>query len=152
MYSVSDLMNQDVTPVSADETLLAVQLQWGRSSQRFLPVVEDGRLIGMLARVTALAALKAPAEAERPVVVRDVMLSQVTRVRPGTPLRNAAALLLKNESRCLAVVDEKGLLVGVLTDEELLRFTLDLISDLDRLSDGLRRDASHDSHEESATG
>jgi tRNA nucleotidyltransferase (CCA-adding enzyme) len=148
MYAVSDLMTQDVISVEADEPLAVAQLLWSRYHLQHLPVMDGGRPVGVLSRAEALAALKRADENE--IVVRDLMVMQSEQVRPGTPLRHAATLMLKHQIRSLAVMDEGGQLVGVLTDEDLLRFALELVTDLDRMADGLRRDASHE--EEAVAG
>jgi CBS domain-containing protein len=52
---------------------------------------------------------------------RDIMSSPVTTVRPGTPIKAAAALLAENGFTALPVVDENGGLIGIVTEADLMR-------------------------------
>jgi CBS domain-containing protein len=51
---------------------------------------------------------------------RDVMTSPVVTVRPATPVRQAAALLIERGFTALPVVDEYDALVGIVTEADLL--------------------------------
>jgi len=52
---------------------------------------------------------------------RDVMTADVVVVRPDTPAREAAHLLAERGYTALPVVDEYGVLVGLVSETELLR-------------------------------
>ena len=52
---------------------------------------------------------------------RDIMSSPVTTVRPGTPIKEAAALLAANGFTALPVVDENDALIGIATEADLVR-------------------------------
>ncbi len=52
--------------------------------------------------------------------IRDVMTRDVMTVRPETPLKEAAAILAEKGISGLAVVDEDGAVVGVLSEADIL--------------------------------
>lgn len=52
--------------------------------------------------------------------VRDLMTASPITVRPGEPLRAAADLLAAHGVTALPVVDERGRVVGVLSEADLL--------------------------------
>ncbi|WP_418058716.1 HPP family protein [Pimelobacter simplex] len=52
--------------------------------------------------------------------VRDLMTASPITVRPGEPLRAAADLLAAHRVTALPVVDERGRVVGVLSEADLL--------------------------------
>jgi CBS domain-containing protein len=52
---------------------------------------------------------------------KDVMTSKVITVKPGTPVAEIAALLLEHRISALPVVDNKGRLVGIVSEANLLR-------------------------------
>jgi CBS domain-containing protein len=52
---------------------------------------------------------------------RDIMSSPVTAVRPATPVKEAAALLVDNGFTALPVVDDGDALVGIVTEADLVR-------------------------------
>ena len=56
--SVAEFMTQDVETVSPDDSLVDVAARFVKSPYRRYPVVEQGRLIGVIARRDVLRALK----------------------------------------------------------------------------------------------
>lgn len=53
--------------------------------------------------------------------IRDVMRAEPFTVRPETPLRQAVELLIENNISGLPVVDDGGMIVGVLSDKDLMK-------------------------------
>lgn len=53
-------------------------------------------------------------------VVRDVMTEAVVSVRPGTPLKDVAKLLVERRISGVPVVDEAGTVLGVVSETDLL--------------------------------
>lgn len=105
---------------------------------RHLPVVDaDGRLVGMLSDTDLRSAVLAPALVEflSPAAqrrlrgigetldnlrVRDAMTWDVVSIPPDAPLAQAAALMFDRRLGSLAVLD-KGQLVGIVTERDILR-------------------------------
>jgi CBS domain-containing protein len=52
---------------------------------------------------------------------RDIMSTPVTAVRPGTPIKEAAALLAGGGFTALPVVDDGNALIGIVTEADLVR-------------------------------
>jgi len=73
-----------------------------------------------------LAALPALQEYELPeqLMVRDIMTERPRTVTPETPLRDAARDMVRARIGALPVVDADGLLLGILSERELLRHLL----------------------------
>jgi acetoin utilization protein AcuB len=122
-------MRAPVATIAAESPVReAAALMRGRAI-RHLPVVDDqGRLIGIvtdrdLRQVVFDAAVRErlPLEAESlgELPVRAVMTWSVVTVTPATDLRAAAALMRERRLGALPVV-EGGLLVGMLTERDLL--------------------------------
>lgn len=117
---VRHLMTTKVTTVSPDDDLaLALQMMlW--SSVRHLPVVEDGRLVGLVSDHDLLPPRRAvELEGHLRRRVREVMHRPVKTVHPEDDARSAAALMTAAHVHCLPVVvgDE---LVGILTSSDIL--------------------------------
>ncbi len=96
---------------------------------RHLPVLEEGRLVGMLTQRDLFhAALstalnfgeKAQKEFLKTVVVKEVMTDEVRTIGPEADVKEAARLLIEHKIGCLPVV-EKGKLVGIVSETDLLR-------------------------------
>lgn len=72
------------------------------------------------ADVLALPALR-EAELEGPLLVRDLMRTQVVALRPDDPLAAAARLLDEHGADALPVVGDAGQVVGLLSHRDLLK-------------------------------
>lgn len=127
---VSTIMRREFVSVGEKEQLDFADrvLRLGRF--RHLPVVRDGRLVGILSsRDVLAAALSRFLDFEdgqrrtflRSVEVSEVMTRQVVQVRPETGLREAARLLVDHKVGCLPVVGADGMLEGLVTETDLLR-------------------------------
>ena len=96
----------------------------------YLPVVQGGRLVGMISdgdlRLLLPSSLAMPEEQGRfrtwgtQVRVGDVMTRKVVTVTPGTRTGNAAELMVRHRIGCIPVLRGSAL-VGIITTRDLLR-------------------------------
>ena len=113
MLTVSDLMTfnpKTVTPMTPADRNSAFDA--GRGC-RHLPVVENGRLIGIITDRDLRAVVNTPVFASL-VRPKTVMTSNPVTVSPGTPAHRAAEMLNLYKFNSLPVVDH-GVLVGIVT-------------------------------------
>jgi CBS domain-containing protein len=122
-------MTADVVTVARNDELTIAEDIMAMKRVRHLPVVEDGRLVGILSqRDLFKAALstamgfgeKARKEFLKTVSVKEVMTEEVFSIDPDSDVKAAARQMLDRRVGCLPVV-EKGKLVGVITETDLLR-------------------------------
>jgi len=134
--NVADLMSTDLVTLTEDETLAHAQRCMARGRIRHLPVVRDGKLTGLITHRDLLAAsFSIFAEVERneqrrifdTVRVVEAMHRDVVTVSPDLRVAQAASILLENKYGCLPVVDEMGVLVGIVTEADFLRLTVRLL-------------------------
>lgn len=128
MY-VRDHMSPDPIVVAPGDTLRkARQLIKDHGLRRF-PVIEDGRLVGIVTdRDVRQADISSAVVQERRYVdyildriqVGGIMTSNPITVTPGASIREAADLILENKIGGLPVVDE-GRLVGIITETDLIK-------------------------------
>ncbi|MCO5043890.1 MAG: CBS domain-containing protein [Verrucomicrobia bacterium] len=52
--------------------------------------------------------------------VRDIMVTKLVTLRPEQPIRDAIDILLKNRISGAAVLDDKGALIGMLSEKDCL--------------------------------
>jgi acetoin utilization protein AcuB len=94
---------------------------------RHLPVVDAGsHIVGILAERDLL--LAAGRYLHAGMEVTEVMSHKVQTVRPDTSLGEAARLMADLKIGSLPVVDEDGLIVGIITESDLFRALADIIS------------------------
>jgi CBS domain-containing membrane protein len=97
---------------------------------RHIPVVEDGRLVGLLserdlmgAAATTIFGLKQKSKSAllKSVLIKDVMKKKVVTVKPDTPIKEAVHLMKEKTIGCVPVMN-KGALVGLITTTDILRY------------------------------
>ena len=134
--SVADLMTSDVVTLAEDETLAHAQRCMARGRIRHLPVVREGRLVGLITHRDLLAAsfsIFAEVESSEQrrifdtVRVVEAMHRDVVSVSPQLPVSKAARILLENKYGCLPVVDDEQQLLGIVTEADFLRLTVQLL-------------------------
>ncbi|HXG52406.1 MAG TPA: CBS domain-containing protein [candidate division Zixibacteria bacterium] len=101
---------------------------------RHIPIVEEGRLVGLLssrdllgAAASAIFGLKPRSRSAllKTVRIKDVMKKNVITVRPDTPIKDAARLMAEKKIGCVPVMDE-GTLIGLVTTTDILRYVEEL--------------------------
>lgn len=118
----------------------SVRAAWGLLREhriRHLPVVEDGRLVGIVtdrdirlvfpSAVTSEDKEQDPFDALEKVSVSQIMTKRVFTVTPETSIAVAARLLLERRIGGLPVV-QGDLLVGIITKTDILAAFVELMS------------------------
>lgn len=128
--AVERIMQREFASVRSDERLDFVDDVMALGRVRHMPVVDDGKLVGVVTQRDLLAAsLSRVLEFDvqerrtflRAVDVKEVMAARPITVAPSTTLADAAALLLRHKIGCLPVVGAGGEAVGLVTETDLLR-------------------------------
>ena len=128
--TVSEIMQTEVAVVAPGERVDLADDIMRLGRVRHMPVVEDGRLVGMLSTHDVLAASLARVfdvgETHRrtflrAVEVKDVMTKPVASVPPEASLREAAVLCVGRKLGCLPVVEDGDVMIGLVTATDLIR-------------------------------
>jgi acetoin utilization protein AcuB len=127
---VKDSMTREVVALSpgttADEALALCR----EKRIRHLPVLEEGRLAGIVSDRdlrSAAPALGDPGRAEAlgNLQISDVMTREVVITHPGDPIEEAANRMREKRIGCLPVVEDGGL-VGILTSSDVMEALVQL--------------------------
>ena len=124
MLLVKDSMTRGVVVLSPETTAGEALALCRERRIRHLPVLDDGRLVGIVSDRdlrSATPALGDPARAEAlgRILVRDVMAREVATIRPDDPIEEAANAMREKKIGCLLVVED-GALLGIVTSSDVM--------------------------------
>lgn len=129
----ADIMSRDLVTLEETQDLRFLPNVMKLFRFRHMPVVDDGRLVGLVTerdvlRVSASSLLPAAHEQTdflaRTFAVRDIMTRQVVSVHPDTPLSEVARLMRREKLGCLPVVEAENKLVGIVTEADFVMLSL----------------------------
>ena len=127
---VRDIMSSPAITVSPDATLPAANALMKEKVLRHLPVVEKGRLVGIVSRGDLReASISTSINADQyelhfmlnRLTVGKLMTRRVRTVSPDALVVDAADLMTENKIAGLPVVDDAGAVVGIVTESDLLK-------------------------------
>jgi CBS domain-containing membrane protein len=133
---VRDVMTQKVITLFEEDNLVGVEKGMKHFKFRHLPVVDAGKLVGLvthrdLLRVAASTmesgGAQKTAHLNENVFVRDVMQRDVKTVTPDMTLLAAGQMMWEGKIGCLPVVDASQQLVGIITEADFLKLALTLL-------------------------
>jgi CBS domain-containing protein len=127
---VRDIMSSPAITVSPDTTLPAANALMKEKEIRHLPVLEKGRLVGIVSRGDLReASISASINADQyelhfllnKLTVGKLMTRKVRTVAPDALVVDAADLMTEHKIAGLPVVDAEGAVIGIVTESDLLQ-------------------------------
>ncbi|MDG6925805.1 MAG: CBS domain-containing protein [Nitrososphaerota archaeon] len=94
-----------------------------------IPVVSITGVVEGIITLRDLVSLMGTSSSPLNVPVSEIMSSNVTTVDPGAPLAEAVRLMSEHRVRRLPVVGPGDSLIGVLTNKDVLRYTVRMVGD-----------------------
>ena len=124
MLLVEDSMTRDIVTLAPDETVGTALALCRERRIRHLPVLSEGRLVGIVSDRDLRSATPAFGEKERAaalqkILIEDVMATEVVSVLPDDPIEQAANTMRERRIGSLPVV-EGGELVGIITSSDVM--------------------------------
>ena len=120
---ISDLISYPVVTLSPDTRMKEVYTILREKGHTGIPVLDDGRLVGIISRrdfwkAKKTSALNAP--------VKAFMTTNVITIEPGSSPIQAARLMIQHDIGRLPVV-ESGRVIGIITRSDTMRYFYDLL-------------------------
>lgn len=135
---ISEKMNKDVVTISRNDTVEVAMKTMRDHNIRHLPVVDGGKLVGLLSlsdlrrampsQVTTLGVHEATYLFDR-VKVKDALPEhqKLVTIKSDDFIEEAALLMRAYKIGSLPVVDEKGALVGIVTESNIFDAFVDVL-------------------------
>ncbi|MCP4698853.1 MAG: CBS domain-containing protein [Gammaproteobacteria bacterium] len=130
---IDSIMVKDVVSVDIAEPLGNVAKTMLANHIRHMPVLENGKLAGVISSrdvclMLPSAFLQTPPEPCQKFMnafsLRDILNNNnkagVRSVKTGEPARNALQIMIENKMGCVPVVDEAEHLVGIISEYDML--------------------------------
>jgi acetoin utilization protein AcuB len=130
-----DYMSRNVVTIHPDDFLIDVRKRMQEENIRHVPVVDDGKLVGIVSLNTIRDA--APSKATDLSIheihyllskmrIRDVMKKNVITCAPEDHVEDVARIMQNKRIGAVPVV-EKGKLLGVLTNDDMFRILMKIL-------------------------
>lgn len=113
------LMTSDVQTISPNADVREAARIFHEGKFRRLPVVDDSTLVGIVTLSDVVWRYITKSEIKEPV--ENYIVSRITTIWEGTPLKVAYKIMGLSGERALAVLDDEGKLSGMLGDYDLLK-------------------------------
>ncbi len=131
MLLIKDSMTREVVVLSPGTTAAAALGMCREQRIRHLPVVEGGRLVGIVSDRDLRSATPAfgdpgRASALEKIRISDIMARDVVTARPDDPIEEAANRMRERRIGCLPVVQE-GEMVGIVTSSDVMEALIYLV-------------------------
>jgi len=136
MFSIEAIMSTNLITVAPSATLAEARGLMHDNRIHHIPVMDDGKLVGLLTLTNVLAAtdsfLRDPKNRihANEILVKDAMVSDVATVDMHASLRSAALFIEKHKIGCLPVMSDEEL-VGIITDTDFVAVAINLLEMLE---------------------
>ena len=137
MRHVSDIMTRDIFPLKANQTLNVVRLLMRTVRVRHVPILDEKeQFVGLLSHrdllaysISKLADIDPleQSELDRHIPIKDVMNTDISTTTATTDRKEAISSMLENKFGCLPVINDQRHLVGIITDEDIIRLAIKLL-------------------------
>lgn len=134
---VSDIMTTEVVTLDAADHLDLASDIMTLGRIRHMPVVRNGKLVGILSQrdlfrgaISSVLQFRPAAEREwlAKIRVEEVMARQVVSAQPDWPVKRAVGVMIEGRFGCLPVVDDDGRVVGLLSETDCMRLLADCLA------------------------
>jgi CBS domain-containing protein len=136
MMTIEEIMTTDPVSLGPGDTLARAGELMLEHRIRHIPVVDDaGVLLGLITQRDLLAIGSKDDSPDKPAQrLADIMRQQLYRIDRDSDMRSAGLLMQQHKIGSLPVTDDKGALVGIVTDSDYVSLAINLLEQLDEVS------------------
>jgi chloride channel protein, CIC family len=131
--TAADLMQRKVETLSSTMMLTEAIQAFSSSHHRGFPIVDNGKLIGIVTQTDLADTTRRPAIENSEITLGDIMTPQPVTVHPRDPLTQVLYLLNRFKLSRLPVTDGQKL-VGIITRADIIRAEADQLNENPRSS------------------
>jgi CBS domain-containing protein len=117
--SILEAMTSNPCAIEADRSVAYAAQMMKQEDVGLAPIVENGRLVGMLTDRDIVVRVVAEGKDPDTVSASDVASSDLVTIDPQQDLDEALALMARHQVRRLPVVEDDGRLVGVVAQADV---------------------------------
>ena len=125
VISIKEIMTKELVIVQPDTGLQDIQQLFDQYDFHHLPVLEEGKLIGMISKTDLLKIVrlqhKSGAKNKTSIIAKDLMTSYPLTLDPDDSIGLAADIFLANQFHALPIVDDDEL-IGIVTVHDILSY------------------------------
>lgn len=115
------IMSSPIISIEPDTRISEARKMVNERRFRHVPVVSKDGLIRGIVSDRDLFTLSGEPEVSTPSIVEDIMTKYVLTATPNTGIREIARVLFEERIGCMPIVDEDGVVVGIITRSDILR-------------------------------
>lgn len=120
--TVAKVMSRAVMTVELNSNAKECARAMAKKGVSCAVITQSGSAIGIVTERDLVSKVLAESIEAKSVLVRDIMSTPLITISPDAPLTGASELMARYRVRRLVVVDEGGMLVGVVTTGDIARF------------------------------
>ncbi len=137
---VESRMTANPITISSNTTIADASEIMRNNKFRRLPVVEGGQLVGIVTDRDLRAVSASPATALSifelnyllaKMKIKDIMQKEVISINTGATVEEAAILMYNHRIGGLVVVDEQGVVAGIITETDIFKSFVDIMGLVD---------------------
>ena len=119
--NVTSIMTRDVVAVEMDDPLETVHAFFKNIAFHSIPVVEGQKLVGVISDSDLLVVEECDTNALKKEA-HEIMDKVPVTIDKETSIEKATDLLLENNVSCLPVISSEGIVEGIVTRQNIIKF------------------------------
>lgn len=129
MRYVRDIMNTDVVSLTPKTSVHEAAKTMASKNISCVVVTARNKPVGIMTERDLLRKVVAKDKSAKDLTVEDIMTKDPTTVKPDTSIVDAARMMKRNKFRRFPII-EKGVLVGIITETDILFGMNDMVRHL----------------------